>query len=77
MTGGQTHTNRERVERTLLSTTAAATSLEPRTAVRGPAHSDSGFYRQKLSPHLSPHRTSIAALSLEVDLAATKNIRIP
>ena len=53
-------TNRERVERTLLSTTAAATSLEPRTAVQGPAHTESGFDRQKLS-HLRGTRGDVEA----------------
>jgi len=44
-------TQRERVERTLLSTTAAASSLERRAVVQGPAHTESGLCRQQLSPH--------------------------
>ena len=53
-TGGSNRawgTQRERVERTLLSTTAAASSLERRAAVRGPTRTESGLCRQQLSPH--------------------------
>ena len=47
-------TNRERVWGVIqvtLSTTAAASSLEPRAAAGGYAHTERGFCRQKLSPH--------------------------
>ena len=50
-TPGAWWAQRERVESTLLSTTTAASSLEPRAAVRGPARTESGLCRQHLSPH--------------------------